>query len=148
MASIYYHQRTFYSNFSHFVQIILLLTRAFAVFPIINLSNWANPSTKVPFFHQIFLWLSGLRGAIAFSLALQVSSDQQPTILAMTWSVIVFSVIGQGILAPWLVRRMSLNSPTEEHHELEPNTMTHWSLDQKMTRILCHPVVIPSSTET
>ena len=54
----------------------------------------------------VLIW-GGLRGGIAVALALSLADNEvKPAILAITYGVVLFSIIVQGLTVKPLVRRM------------------------------------------
>ncbi len=91
---------------------ILLLARAANIFPLVGVANLRRErSDRVPINHQIMMWFSGIRGAMAFSLTVDVPSHAK-TLLQSTTLIIVFItvVIFGGLTVPvlkWLKIRVS-----------------------------------------
>lgn len=82
----------------------VLLARALSVYPLSSLflgSRW-----KVSFREQHVLWWGGLRGALALALALSLpdSLPHRDEIVAVTFSVVAFSIVVQGLTMPLLLR--------------------------------------------
>jgi CPA1 family monovalent cation:H+ antiporter len=83
---------------------IVLAARGVAVFvPISALSLRRTFTTgTVP----VLVW-GGLRGGISVALALSLpDNDYKPAILAITYGVVVFAIIVQGLTVQWVVRRL------------------------------------------
>ena len=85
-----------------------LLGRALAVYPLSLLflgSNWA-----VPFGEQHVLWWGGLRGALALALALSLPTTLQlrDEVVVVTFGVVAFSIIVQGLTMPLLLQKLDL----------------------------------------
>jgi monovalent cation:H+ antiporter, CPA1 family len=92
---------------------LALVGRAVAVYPIslaFSRSRWA-----VPLNQQHLLWWGGLRGALALALALALPIDlpQREDILIVAFAVVAFSVIIQGLSAPFALRWLGL-VPTKD----------------------------------
>ena len=82
--------------------------RAAAVYPIclaFSRSRWAVPQSE-----QHLLWWGGLRGALALALALSLPADLpgREDILIVAFAVVAFSVIVQGLTAPFALRWLGL----------------------------------------
>jgi monovalent cation:H+ antiporter, CPA1 family len=80
---------------------LALAGRAAAVYPIclaFSRSRWA-----VSLKEQLLLWWGGLRGALALALALALPADMplREDILVVAFAVVAFSVIVQGLTAPF-----------------------------------------------
>lgn len=85
---------------------IVLIARALTVYP---LSAFFLPSRwKVSFAEQHVLWWGGLRGALALALALSLpaSLPMRDEIVAVTFGVVAFSIVVQGLTMPLLLRRL------------------------------------------
>ena len=87
---------------------LALAGRAAAVYPIclaFSRSRWA-----VPLNEQHLLWWGGLRGALALALALALPTDlpRREDILIVAFAVVAFSVIVQGLTAPYALRGFGL----------------------------------------
>jgi CPA1 family monovalent cation:H+ antiporter len=88
---------------------LVLAGRVFTVYPLYPLcllfrrSAWAIPMRE-----QHILWWGGLRGALALALALALppSFALPDEILIVTFGVVVFSVVAQGLTMPLLLRRL------------------------------------------
>jgi monovalent cation:H+ antiporter, CPA1 family len=90
--------------------LLALAGRAVAVYPICLVfwpSRWA-----VPLNEQHLLWWGGLRGALALALALALPADlpQREDILIVAFAVVAFSVIVQGLTAPFALRALRVTA--------------------------------------
>jgi NhaP-type Na+/H+ or K+/H+ antiporter len=62
----------------------------------------------------------GLRGAIALALALSLPArEERQTIIAMTFGVVLFTLLAQGLSMNWLVKKLNLITRTDETVEYE-----------------------------
>ncbi|KAH0876269.1 hypothetical protein HID58_073631 [Brassica napus] len=92
---------TWDSSFSRlypFTQLFIVIARAANVFGCGYLVNLARPAhRKIPMTHQKALWYSGLRGAMAFALALQsvheLPDGHGQTIFTATTAIVVVTVL-------------------------------------------------------
>ena len=87
---------------------LALSGRAAAVYLIcfaFSRSRWA-----VPLNEQHLLWWGGMRGALALALALSLPSDlpRRQDILIVAFAVAAFSVVVQGLTAPFALRMLGL----------------------------------------
>lgn len=90
---------------------LVLLGRAISVYGISGLfikSRW-----KTPFPQQHVLFWGGLRGALALALVLSIPADfpGAERLEAVTFSVVAFSVIVQGLSVKWLLVKLKLAAP-------------------------------------
>ena len=99
---------------------IVLVARAVTVYPlsaIFLVSRW-----KVTLGEQHVLWWGGLRGALALALALSLpdSLPMRDTIVVVTFGVVAFSIVIQGLTMPLLLRALGFlpaeNSANGGHH--------------------------------
>jgi CPA1 family monovalent cation:H+ antiporter len=93
---------------------LALVGRAVAVYPIclaFARSRWA-----VPLNQQHLLWWGGLRGALALALALSLppGMPQREDILIVAFAVVAFSVIVQGLTAPFALHALGLTPAKKE----------------------------------
>ncbi len=72
-----------------------LLGRAFHVFPLSYLVNRSR-RVKIPFKMQIPLWFAGLRGAVAFALALGFPGSHGKFVVTSTLVLVIFTTIVMG----------------------------------------------------
>ena len=82
----------------------VLLSRAVTVYPLCAL--FARTRHAIPLKEQHILWWGGLRGALALALALSLPDTvvQRNDITIVTFAVVTFSVVAQGLTMPWLLR--------------------------------------------
>ena len=88
--------------------LLALAGRAIAVYPICLAfvrTRWA-----VPLNEQHLLWWGGLRGALALALALSLPADisRRDDILIVAFAVVAFSIIAQGLTAPFALRWLKI----------------------------------------
>ena len=94
---------------------LVLLARALTVYPLclcFARSRWAIGAGA-----QHVLWWGGLRGALGLALALSLpySIEFRNNILMATFSVVAFSVVGQGLTMPLLLRKVLPRSKKLPH---------------------------------
>jgi len=98
--------------------IIILIARAAHVFPLSFLINlMRKEDRKISFNFQIFIWFAGLRGAIAFVLALAVDLPGATAILTTTLVIDFFTVLVLGGATVPLLEKLKIPigvSKTEE----------------------------------
>ncbi|MBI4694289.1 MAG: cation:proton antiporter [Gammaproteobacteria bacterium] len=94
---------------------LVLLGRACAVYPLAALVRRTGQRIDARYQHVLF-W-AGLRGAMALALALSLPPTlaERGEIIAVTFAVVGFSIVVQGLTMPWLVRRLGLvrSAPNE-----------------------------------
>lgn len=100
--------------------VAVLAGRALAVYGLGWLANRASGRPSLAYRH-VFFW-GGLRGAIALALALSLPAlpdDWRRSLLAMTFGVVLFTLLFQGTTIKWLLNRLGLVAVLPERHEYE-----------------------------
>src|ERR1700730_16804243 len=109
------------------VSLVLVAVRALWIFPTSFLACLIRPETRPPrlFAQSLVLSWAGMRGVISLAVVLALpptlpEGGPYPTreaLLIVTLTVIVFTLLGQGLTLPWLIRRLRLGSDPEPHQE-------------------------------
>ncbi|HTR13012.1 MAG TPA: sodium:proton antiporter [Roseiarcus sp.] len=92
--------------------LLALVGRAVAVYPICL--AFARTRWAVPLNEQHLFWWEGLRGALALALALSLPPDipRRDDILIVAFAVVAFSIIVQGLTAPFALRWLKIGPKT------------------------------------
>jgi CPA1 family monovalent cation:H+ antiporter len=96
--------------------VAVLVARAITIY---GLSRFGR---GVPRAWRHVLYWGGLRGAIALALALSLSpqfGDGRQTLIMMTFGVVLFTLLAQGLTMNSLIRRLGIISVPEEQREYE-----------------------------
>ncbi|MEO7053345.1 MAG: sodium:proton antiporter [Rhizomicrobium sp.] len=90
--------------------LLVLLGRAAAVYPLSLMFRGSRWSIGMG--EQHVLWWGGLRGALALALALALPDaiPMRDTIVIVTFAVVGFSVVIQGLSMPWLLKRLGFSA--------------------------------------
>jgi NhaP-type Na+/H+ or K+/H+ antiporter len=102
------------------LSILISRTHVFIISFIANLFP-SNP--KIPFKHQLLMWFSGLRGAVAFALGVTFlelptfSKSTKGIIFGTTVMVVVLTVLILGSLTPYMLIWLGISSPDENDHD-------------------------------
>lgn len=92
------------------IPIVLLARTAAIVLPMKALASRVDFSQHAA---TLLVW-GGLRGGISIALALSLpESATRDTLVAITYTVVVFSMLGQGMSFPWLLRRLLPEQPED-----------------------------------
>lgn len=85
-----------------FTTILCLLSRALNIFPLAWVANLGR-RRKIPGKMQVVMWFAGLRGAIAFALALSMPTTNASTVETTTMTIVVLtSLVCGGLTEPLL----------------------------------------------
>lgn len=100
----------------YYVLIGIVALLASRLLSVMIVSICVNPfkTEKITFSHQIVMTFGGLRGAVAFYLALNVSSEYKHLIITTTISLILFTVIGMGSATPFVLKWLHKKFPEDE----------------------------------
>ena len=104
------------------LSILISRTHIFIISFVANLlpKNRHNP---IPFRHQILMWFSGLRGAVAFALGVTFlelptfSRNTKGIIFGTTVMVVVLTVLILGSLTPYMLIWLGISKPQSTDHE-------------------------------
>ena len=116
-------------GFAALTLVVVLLSRACNIYPLTFLINrWRRREERVPFNQQHMLFFSGLRGGIAFALAIQAKEDlgddnDGRLILDCTLIIVLFTVWVNGGLTPTMLRRFGIKFGGVEEDDLELSNM-------------------------
>jgi len=95
---------------------LLFLSRALNIFPLSALANLRR-KVKVNFKMQIMLWFAGLRGAVAFALALNVTTAGSSVIVTTTLFIVLFTTLILGLLTSPVIKKLGLIKRTGNRDE-------------------------------
>jgi CPA1 family monovalent cation:H+ antiporter len=106
------------------VSAVVIVARFVWVFPATYLPRYLSASLRARDPHPppravvVVSW-AGMRGVVSLAAALALAADfpQRDLILFLTFSVIVATLVGQGLTLPWLIRRLGIVAPTGAHPE-------------------------------
>ncbi len=98
----------------------ILVSRAIVVYGVGLYTNWRNaPVFRIPLrFQHVILW-GGLRGAISLAAALSIPGSAVPeraTIILMTFGIVVFTLLVQGLTIRPLITRLGLSAAGTSVH--------------------------------
>ncbi|KNE70256.1 sodium/hydrogen exchanger 3 [Allomyces macrogynus ATCC 38327] len=131
--------------------VAILVARYVSVFPVAAVINWfsrwrsrrssttSTGSTRplhdvIPRNHQIMLWWAGLRGAVSFALALEVSSPTNaPMIQTTTLLIVIATVVIFGGTVPQALTHFNIKS------QLVLDALVAFDSDDGMPRLVPQP---------
>ncbi|KAJ3369282.1 monovalent cation:H+ antiporter, CPA1 (nhx1) [Allomyces arbusculus] len=125
--------------------VAILVARYVSVFPVAAVINWFGrwrarhattrpPHDVIPRNHQIMLWWAGLRGAVSFALALEVSSPTNaPMIQTTTLLIVIATVVIFGGTVPQALTHFNIKS------QLVLDAQVAFDSDDGMPRLVPQP---------
>jgi Na+/H+ antiporter len=109
------------------VSLVLVLVRALWIFPTAFLGPLVRgePRPLRLLAHSLVLSWAGMRGVVSLAAALALPLTlpgggpfpAREAVLIVTLTVIVFTLVGQGLTLPWLIRRLRLGADVELREE-------------------------------
>lgn len=92
----------------------VLIGRVLTVYGLVPLSNIF--STKIPLKWQHVMVWGGMRGALSLALVLSISKDfpDRDQLLTLTFGVVAFTIVVQGITMKPLIRMLGIGANTED----------------------------------
>ena len=99
---------------------VTYIGRAVNIFPgsaLLNLTAWRkHPHTRITKQNQFVLWFCGLRGAVAFALAVKAQRDlgeQGHVMFDVTLFIVAVTLVLQGGMTNWLLSLVNATGPNE-----------------------------------
>jgi len=105
------------------VSVALVLVRTLWIFGTAYAPRLLRGRPRVPhlFAHSVILSWAGMRGvvslAVALALPVTLPGIEREALLIVTLTVIVFTLLGQGLTLPWLIRALRLGADVEVREE-------------------------------
>ncbi|KAL3997860.1 sodium/hydrogen exchanger 3 [Acanthocheilonema viteae] len=99
--------------------LLCFIGRAFNVFPLAYLANKCR-RPQISMKNQFIMWYSGMRGAVAFALALHISIENEETkrvLLTTTLFIVLFTIIFLGGTTLPMLRMLSNVFPDRKHRK-------------------------------
>ncbi len=94
---------------------VLMTSRALLIYGLGALSRWTK--RRLPLSWQTVIFWGGLRGSVPVALALGIpaSLTGRDELVAIVFGVVLFSLLGQGLTIPSLLRRLGLGASEKAH---------------------------------
>jgi len=105
------------------VSVVLVLVRALWIFGTAYAPRLLRGRPRVPhlFAHSLILSWAGMRGVVSLAVALALPTTlpdaAREALLIVTLTVIVITLLGQGLTLPWLIRALRLGADVEVREE-------------------------------
>jgi NhaP-type Na+/H+ or K+/H+ antiporter len=130
---------------------VVVFIRAIPVFGLTAIANIGR-DLKIDFRRQIVLWFAGLRGAIAFVLAVEMSNLDEtpngPMFMSATLVICLFTTFVEGTLTRPLLKALKLDSEEEPIREDGPALKRFENLITRyITPHLCNPEPVTDGTD-
>lgn len=92
-----------------FVIVAYQLGRILSVYLLLNGLRWFD--RPIPLRWQHVLFLGNIKGSLSMALALSIplSLPGRENIIALVFGAVLFSLVGQGLTLPWLVKRLKIS---------------------------------------
>ncbi|MGF1577001.1 MAG: cation:proton antiporter, partial [Cyanophyceae cyanobacterium] len=99
--------------------VIYQVGRSLAVYPLLGLLRLVD--RPIPLRWQHVLFLGNVKGSLsmAMALSLPIALDNRENLIALVFGTVLFSLIGQGLSLPWLVKRLKLGSISRTRAKIE-----------------------------
>ncbi|MEX0271047.1 cation:proton antiporter [Leptolyngbyaceae cyanobacterium UHCC 1019] len=93
------------------------LGRILSVYPLLAGLRWFDRA--IPLRWQHVLFLGNIKGSLSMALALSIplTMPGRDTIIALVFGAVLFSLVGQGLSLPWLVKRLQISKVSEVMQE-------------------------------
>lgn len=93
--------------------------RILTTYPLLYLLGFCD--RPLPLRWQHVLILGNVKGSLSMALALSLPADLpgRSQVVALVFSTVLVSLVGQGLTLPWLVKRLRLTAPSETRQRLE-----------------------------
>jgi monovalent cation/hydrogen antiporter len=106
------------------ISLAVVISRFVWVFPAAYLPRWASAKLRArdpypPWQAIVILGWAGMRGivSLAAALALPAAFPARDLIIFLTFSIILVTLVGQGLSLPWLIRRLAVAEDGDPAHE-------------------------------
>jgi monovalent cation/hydrogen antiporter len=130
IAGIRGHSLSELATSAALVSVVIIVTRFIWMYPSIYLPRWLVPAIRrkdpsPPWQWPFALASAGVRGVVSLAAALALPLTMQngqsfpgrDLILFLTFSIILVTLVGQGLLLPWIIRALGLaNAGRREMH--------------------------------
>ncbi len=95
------------------------LGRILSVYLLLNLVRWFD--RPIPLRWQHVLFLGNIKGSLSMALALTLPLNLpgRENIITLVFGAVFFSLVGQGLILPWLVKQLKLSNFSKLREEIE-----------------------------
>jgi monovalent cation:H+ antiporter, CPA1 family len=102
-----------------FVILAFQLGRVLSVYPLLAGLRWFD--RPIPLRWQHVLFLGNIKGSLSMALALSIpfALPERNEIVLLVFGAVLFSLVGQGLSLPWLVKRLKLSNFSASRQQIE-----------------------------
>ena len=129
--------------------VLMLLSRGVIVFGFSTICNHYK-TEKICFTHQCLIWLSGMRGAVAFSLVLSFPTQNPDVFISTTQYVILFTILSLSLIVYPVLKGLRFIDEIEESPQIEPekSLTSNWveEFDEKYIQKVFKKQILLDST--
>lgn len=102
-----------------FVVLAFQLGRVLSVYPLLAGLRWFD--RPIPLRWQHVLFLGNIKGSLSMALALSIpfALPERGEIVLLVFGAVLFSLVGQGLSLPWLVKRLKLSNFSASRQQIE-----------------------------
>lgn len=93
--------------------------RILSVYPLLAGVRWFD--RPIPLRWQHVLFLGNIKGSLSMALALSIplTLPGREEIITLVFGAVLFSLVGQGLILPWLIKRLKLSKVSETGQQAE-----------------------------
>lgn len=113
------------------MQLTIVVARACNIFPLTLLANSCRkPRKRIPLRYQLMMWFAGLRGAIAFALAMSNAfTTESQIVLTTTLSIIMVTVFLCGSTTLVVMEKLKIHIGVHDDDDDDDNTTANADAD-------------------
>ncbi|GAB4218598.1 MAG: hypothetical protein OHK0012_28560 [Synechococcales cyanobacterium] len=99
--------------------VIYQVGRTLAVYPLLGILRWLE--RPIPLRWQHVLFFGNVKGSLSMAMALSLPAGlaQRESLVTLVFGAVLFSLVGQGLSLPWLVKRLHLSSISSTRAKVE-----------------------------
>lgn len=131
--------------------VVVLLVRVITVYSLGSILRRVKRGVSLPFLH-VMVW-GGLRGAVSLALVLSIPLEvvERRQLLAMSFGVVLFTLLAQATTIPAVLNRLGLTSKKQmplEYERIQGELLATRSAGRHMDRLYQEGALLPVAWET
>jgi monovalent cation:H+ antiporter, CPA1 family len=101
-----------------FVVVAYQIGRIVSVYLLLAGLRWSD--RPIPLRWQHVLFIGNIKGSLSMALALSIPLllPERSTIIALVFGAVLFSLVGQGLSLPWLIKRLNISHVSETRQQV------------------------------